>query len=442
VGAQQAERLRAIESALLDFQRAPGRYKLALREPATLFASVREVLQLAAGRDDTQARADVSHAARFFVRTAMLQPGADHYTLFGLPRHADSAAIKDRYRALIRVVHPDFATSTGADWPSDTATRINQAYEVLSSAERRRAYDESQAPAPKPPPAPVKREAAPAKTPSPPRRNLGEPRRVLRRLAAGFGALGAIALAGLWAATAQNDRDLLVQRASTRVAAGELPRPVGTPEVAQPPADPAPMESQAGKPEPMLVAASAPAAASAATAPTLPVVLASTTPALLAAPAAATAAPAIQVVQAAPADRPANESARPSAPQPAASPAAPPATASPLNMATVQPLLTRLLQDIESGWGDTLMAGLGRDLRRTPGAQALARQLDTLCDGVRPVKIARVDFRGEPRDGTFVVSGQVVLDVRDSLAPTRQLALQAEFSERDGAPVLTRLGQP
>jgi hypothetical protein len=108
-------------------------------------------------------------------------------------------------------------------------------------------------------------------------------------------------------------------------------------------------------------------------------------------------------------------------------------------MAAVQPVLTRLLQDIQSGWGDSLIAGLDRELRRTPGAQALARQLDALCDGVRPVKIARVDLRGEPRGTGFVVSGQVVLEVRDPSAPTRQLPLQAEFVERDGAPVLARI---
>jgi hypothetical protein len=32
-----------------------------------------------------------------------------------------------------------------------------------------------------------------------------------------------------------------------------------------------------------------------------------------------------------------------------------------------------------------------------------------------------------------------VLQVRDSSTPTRRFALQAEFSQRDGAPVLTRL---
>ena len=108
-------------------------------------------------------------------------------------------------------------------------------------------------------------------------------------------------------------------------------------------------------------------------------------------------------------------------------------------MADVHPLVTRLLQDIESGWGDNLIASLDFGTRRSADAQALARQLDALCDSARPVKIAKVDLRGEPRDGRLVVIGQVVLQVRDPSTPTRQFALQAEFAQQRGTPVLMRL---
>jgi hypothetical protein len=108
-------------------------------------------------------------------------------------------------------------------------------------------------------------------------------------------------------------------------------------------------------------------------------------------------------------------------------------------MNQVHPLLMQLLQQIESGWGDNVLAELDGSVRRRDGAQALARQLDAIVDGVRPVKVTRVNFHGEPRDGRLFVSGQVELQVRDASAPTRQLSLQAEFVERNGAPVLTRL---
>ena len=109
-------------------------------------------------------------------------------------------------------------------------------------------------------------------------------------------------------------------------------------------------------------------------------------------------------------------------------------------MAAVHPVLMQLLQEIESGWGDNLLSPLDRGARRLAGAQALARQLDTLCDGVRPMKVAHADFKGEPRDGRLVVTGQVVLQGRD--ATPRPFALLAEFTERDGAPVLPRLSPP
>lgn len=108
-------------------------------------------------------------------------------------------------------------------------------------------------------------------------------------------------------------------------------------------------------------------------------------------------------------------------------------------MGEVHPLLLRLLQEIESGWGDNVIATLDFDSRRSPAAQALARQLDALCDGARPVKIAKADLRGEPQDGRLVVVGQVTLQVRDAATPLRPFALQAEFAQRGGAAVLVRL---
>jgi hypothetical protein len=108
-------------------------------------------------------------------------------------------------------------------------------------------------------------------------------------------------------------------------------------------------------------------------------------------------------------------------------------------MADIQPLVTRLLQDIESGWGDNVIASLDFGTRRSADAQSLARQLDALCDGARPVKISKVDLKGEPHEGKLVVIGQVILQVRDASTPTRRFALQAEFAQQGGAPVLTRL---
>jgi hypothetical protein len=65
-----------LHAALLDFFRWPGKYQLTLREPSLLFASMREVLQLAAGRSAPgvpQAEATAGQeAAAFFIRAALL----------------------------------------------------------------------------------------------------------------------------------------------------------------------------------------------------------------------------------------------------------------------------------------------------------------------------------------------------------------------------------
>ena len=77
----------------------------------------------------------------------------------------------------------------------------------------------------------------------------------------------------------------------------------------------------------------------------------------------------------------------------------------------------RIVGEIETGWGDNVLSSLGSSVRATAGAQALARQLDSLVDGARPVKVDRADFRGDPRDGKLSVNGDIFLRVRDRAAP-------------------------
>lgn len=138
-----------LADALLDFQDRPGRHAVALREPRVLFERITEVLALASGRSveglpaDPQAVDALRDAARFFVRTALLRPGADHFSLLGLSPGFDPATLREHYRMLIRMTHPDFASAAGVAWPADAATRINLANDVLSSDERREAYAQS-----------------------------------------------------------------------------------------------------------------------------------------------------------------------------------------------------------------------------------------------------------------------------------------------------------
>lgn len=64
----------------------------------------------------------------------------DYYTILGVPRDADGSAIRQAYRTLARKFHPDL---NGGDPEAErTFKELNEAYSVLSDAEKRRAYDQ------------------------------------------------------------------------------------------------------------------------------------------------------------------------------------------------------------------------------------------------------------------------------------------------------------
>ncbi|MCA9310094.1 MAG: DnaJ domain-containing protein [Phycisphaerales bacterium] len=63
----------------------------------------------------------------------------DYYEILGVPRSADAAAIKAAYRKLARRYHPDVNKDADA---SQRFAEVQEAYDVLSDEERRRAYDQ------------------------------------------------------------------------------------------------------------------------------------------------------------------------------------------------------------------------------------------------------------------------------------------------------------
>lgn len=88
---------------------------------------------------------ELRKAAYFFLRQLFFSADCDHYRLLGLPRNASTDEIRNRYRQLIRLFHPD-RNPDGDDWDRLYAPRLNNAYDTLKSAARRREYDASLAP--------------------------------------------------------------------------------------------------------------------------------------------------------------------------------------------------------------------------------------------------------------------------------------------------------
>lgn len=63
----------------------------------------------------------------------------DYYEVMQLDVAADAAAIKQAYRRLVRLYHPDVNRAPEAH---DSMARVNEAYEALSDPGRRAAYDD------------------------------------------------------------------------------------------------------------------------------------------------------------------------------------------------------------------------------------------------------------------------------------------------------------
>ena len=464
----------ALTQALKDFHAMPGKFALAAREPRVLFEQLGTVLHLAVGRRPegfADSDAGLQGAARHFVKAALLRPGADHYTLLGLERQFDPEQLREHYRLLIRLTHPDYV-GTETAWAHDVAARVNIAHDTLADAGRRESYDARLTRAPQ-----GMRPDRPPQGHVPPRA-AGQRRKAEResatrvtrlldgRVVTGVALVAVLAAVLLWPATDDHSVQLVARNMA-----------VTTPERAETPAAPAADESSrnpdqalpAQEATPVQVAvpattawAPAPSVTAnpvATEAPRPRAVPAATPPApQLAAPSPQPAAPAdaprlgLSYTLSAPPIEPQRPVAAPAPVAPAAPVAASVAPAAPAPVASrpvtaaemqrLQPVLGELIQLMEGGRSERLQNWVNNRTQKPGAAASVADAYARTLGNARVTGIGKVSFQGQAVADVQVVDGVVELRMSegDQTPVARDLRLRAHFLVRQGAgPVLSQL---
>ena len=430
----------AVGAALLDFEQAPGRHAVAAREPRLLFDHLLVVLTLAAERGPTADALPPAWcaAARFFVRTVLLHPDAQAHTLLGVtPETLDPQRLREHYRLLMRMTHPD-AHAHGQAWPADTAARINEAYRVLSDPQSREAYVAAhQGRAGTRPQGRPGHDARP-KTQPPGRPHARAPRRRGGAMAwTVVLATAALALTWLWPVEQDRSLQVVADRAATPATATD--RSTGDPPPAVQGADTGTVTlmppAQAAAPDRAGEAPAAPTlrlsrAMAAAGQQAMP----ADTPRTGAFPASPPPAPvAAETVAAAPVVA-RTASATASAPEPVL-------PAAPTDLRPVQPVLAELLQALQSGQQEQVRRFAATHTRQ---AGAAAHFADTYARVVGQARIEGVDqarFSARAVADVQIVDGVIRLRVADQGTATawRDLRVKAHFIMRESGPELSQL---
>ena len=475
--------LRLID-VLFDFEALPGRYPLSLREPRILFDGSHDVLLLAAGRPveglapDLTDMSRLKRAASFFIRIALLRPGADHYTVLGLEHGFSKNSLRRHYRMLIRLTHPDFV-GNGAVWPSGSATRINLAHDVLSSAIRQADYNRTL-------PGSEKRRILPvhslaAVLPRPVAHgNTIFSYRIWAFVSAGFFAL--LLLSALWPANSDDTYQRPVARIELPDSSGSAPvelrnsaRSAIQRQVTFEPTVSASSSGSADKASKDLKASVVSASKDAKEAEIARLTEAeklaqlaqqaklAQTALILHAPKTAQAslefkavkptqlAPLIQETQLTLAARLTNN-----VEVSATEVASMTGNAAPVKMLPIQPIsdaaarpsivdaqpaLNQIIQSMQTGRGEDLLRGLERTVSRSSGASDLVNAYKHLIGGSRAIRVGRVQLRSRPTGDQLNVDGvvQLILQDQGQPLPIRELQLRAAFVMRDGQAVMTEL---
>ncbi len=133
---------------LLRYRRDPSRYhgEACRADAPTLDFDV--VLRLAQGREVAFGQTSLedaspdalTDAAKGYLQNVCFRPDATPYQTLGLEPDATAESIKERFRLLMQLVHPD-RHGTGASWPPECAAQASRAYTLLRSSESRAKFD-------------------------------------------------------------------------------------------------------------------------------------------------------------------------------------------------------------------------------------------------------------------------------------------------------------
>src|SRR5690349_16935453 len=141
----------SVVSMLVAFYREPASRRAILHDPLGIPGGA-HVFRFAVGKFPSsllrklsvEERRDVRQAACAFVRQVCFWESANHYQVLGLRRDCTAEDVKEHYRLLMALVHPDRREpdlETEQAWPTGCVQRANAAYEVLGDPLRRAAFD-------------------------------------------------------------------------------------------------------------------------------------------------------------------------------------------------------------------------------------------------------------------------------------------------------------
>jgi ketosteroid isomerase-like protein len=130
---------------LLRFHREPSRYLAEGRRRDAPHLESDVVLKLALGRpvnfvdaalNDARMTISLKQAAEAYVRNVYFHPDATPYQTLGLSPGASQEAIRERFRQLMHLVHPDRQGDRKL-WPDACAAQANRAYAILRDPDAR-----------------------------------------------------------------------------------------------------------------------------------------------------------------------------------------------------------------------------------------------------------------------------------------------------------------